>query len=254
MNEPIRLDPTRFFEFVARPGVAVIFLSVHPRHELNRALCDHFREAQGEQVAFGIVDLRELIVSASPALRFLHQAMRACGAPSSLGIVPGYLLFREGQLLAWNSGLPAGADLAAIARSALLGALWSGFTGRLAFMGEALYFAAQEATAERVAAAFRQAVTERAESRDGGASGASRPRASSRDDVLWAYQILGVHPSATEQEVRKAWRKRRAESHPDHAGGDPVEFERLNRISVEINQARDIILGHFARAQGSASA
>jgi hypothetical protein len=66
----------------------------------------------------------------------------------------GYLLFHQGQRLAWDSGLPAGADLAAIVRSAVLGAVWSGVTGRLAFLAEALYFAAEEATAGRVASAF----------------------------------------------------------------------------------------------------
>lgn len=251
MREPLRIDPARFFEFIGQPGTSVVFLSVHRRHTFNRALSGYFSDAQGEPVAFGALELRQLVVSALPALRFLHQELRAFGAPVSFGILPGYFLFSGGRLLAWDAGLPAGADLAAIARSALLGALWSGVTGRLAFMGEALYFAAQEATAERMAARFQQAVLDDVSQ---GPNGNARPWASSpEDELLRAYQILGVRPTATEQEVRSAWRKRRMESHPDRAAGDPVEFERLNRISVEMNRARDIILGHVARMRTPAA-
>lgn len=246
MSRTVRIDPARFFEFIGRPGAAVVFISVHPRHALNRALLDYLPEAQGEPVAFGAVSLRQLVVAALPAIRFLHGELSACGAPSSFGILPGYYLFREGRLLVWDSGLPAGVDLASIARSALLGAIWSGVTGRLTFVREAVYFAAQEATAERVAGLFRQAILDDVADVTGARS---RARASSPEEELRrAYQTLGVEPTATEQEVRNAWRKRRMESHPDRAANDPVEFERLNRISVEMNRARDVILGHTARS------
>jgi curved DNA-binding protein CbpA len=62
--------------------------------------------------------------------------------------------------------------------------------------------------------------------------------------LYWAYQVLGVLPTATDREVHEAWRRRRAETHPDHAGSDPAEFERRSRLSCDINLARDIIVKH----------
>src|SRR5262249_59145394 len=128
---------------------------------------------------------------------------RRCGAPPVLGVMPGYCLFRRGEMLAWDAGLPAFADVAAIARSALLGVIWSTVTHDLAFAGKALHVATEQAAAERVAALFRHAI----------ANGGTNYQASDWstpppvDDLYQAYQTLGVVPTATDREVHDAWRR-----------------------------------------------
>lgn len=239
MTEPIPVDAAHFFEFIGGSELAVILVSVHPVHTFNRALCQHLM-GEHEAIALGTVDLCDLIVAGSPALRFLHQGLRSCGAPSSFGVLPGYCLFRGGEMLAWDAGLPTFADVEAIARSALLGAIVSGFTRDAAFMGQALYMATEQVAAQRVAVLFRHAVADgRAKRR---APGQSSPPPI--DDLYWAYQALGVLPTATDCEVHDAWRRRRIETHPDRAAQDRAEFDRRSRISVEINRARDIIVNH----------
>ena len=42
------------------------------------------------------------------------------------------------------------------------------------------------------------------------------------------YQILGVTPGASRDEVRRAWRRRALETHPDH-GGDDASFSLVHR-------------------------
>ena len=64
------------------------------------------------------------------------------------------------------------------------------------------------------------------------------------DDVFWAYQTLGVLPTATDREIHEAWRRKRRETHPDHAAGDAAEFERRSRLSRDLNRARDIIAAY----------
>jgi len=164
--------------------------------------------------------------------------------------MPGYCLFRGGEMLAWDAGLPAFADVAAIARSALLGIIWSGVTHDVAFVGQALHQATEQVAAQRVAMLFRHAVANGDANRR--ASGQSSPP--HVDDLYWAYQMLGVLPTATDHEVHESWRRRRAETHPDHAGQDPAEFERRSRISAEINHARDIILSYRSGGTRRASA
>ncbi len=243
--EPVAVDASRFFEFVGSAEVVVVFVSVHPAHTFNGALGQHLREEEGAPVLFGAVALTDLMLSAARALPYLHQQLRACGAPSLFGVTPGYWLFCGGQMIAWQSGLPSSGDVMVIARSALLGAVWSGLSRNLDFLGQAFYLAAGEAAAQRVAGVFRSAI---ADHRAGRPLPFADAAARSADDVLRACQVLGVRPDASDEVVNDAWRKRRMEYHPDRAAGDPVEFERRNRMSAEINLARDVILNRRSRA------
>jgi DnaJ like chaperone protein len=59
-----------------------------------------------------------------------------------------------------------------------------------------------------------------------------------------AYAVLGVMPSASDEEVRLAWRKLMRDNHPDGlaARGVPAEFvDRATRKVAEINAAWDKI-------------
>ncbi|MEK7584175.1 MAG: DnaJ domain-containing protein, partial [Patescibacteria group bacterium] len=42
------------------------------------------------------------------------------------------------------------------------------------------------------------------------------------------YQILGVDRTATEDDIKKAFRKKAHEHHPDKDGGDETKFKEIN--------------------------
>ena len=238
MTNPTPLDAAQLFELIRNSELALVFVSVHSRHRFNRPLATTLA-AEHQDIAFAEITLRKLLLGGPSVLRFLHQGLRGCRAPVTLGVLPGYYLFRRAELIAWDAGLPALADVSALARSAALGAIWSGVSNDMSFIGQALEWAADQVAAERLSAVFRQAIA--------GAQRAYTRRESEpppREDVYWAYQMLGVLPTASDREVHEAWRRRRREAHPDHAGDDPVEFERRSRISRDINRARDVITNH----------
>lgn len=239
MTEPIALAAADLFEFVRQSRLAVVLVSLHRLHAFNSALAKEL-VANHDAIALGTIDIGDLLTSGGPALRFLHQGLRRCGAPAAFGVLPGYYLFRSGALLAWDAGLPAFADATAIARSALLGALWSGVSQDISFVSHALRFAADHAAGQRVAATFRGVLDSPAAE----GQSASEPEPAPVDDVFWAYQTLGVMPTATDREIHEAWRRQRREAHPDHAAGDADEFERRSRIARALNRARDIIAAY----------
>ena len=73
----------------------------------------------------------------------------------------------------------------------------------------------------------------------GGQAGSAAQRQVEQND---AYAVLGVMPSATDEEVRLAWRKLMRDNHPDGlaARGVPPEFvDRATRKVAEINAAWD---------------
>jgi DnaJ family protein C protein 19 len=69
--------------------------------------------------------------------------------------------------------------------------------------------------------------------RPGGShSGAPRSGIMSRQE---AYEVLGLHPGASELEIKDAHRRLMRGAHPDAGGSD--------WLAARINQARDILLG-----------
>jgi|SRR5215471_669323 len=227
------------FDFIRDSKLALLFVSAHSLHTVNHVLCRRL-ESEHAGLSTRTATLVSLLHSGPSVLRFLHQGLRSCGAPAAFGVLPGYYLFRSGVMLAWDAGLPGFTDVSALAQSALLGAVWSGVSNDLTFIRQALFLAADQTAAERIARLFGQAIEDASRQREAD-RGTNAPPA---DELYWAYQILGVVPTATDREVHDAWRRRRAEAHPDHAGSDPVEFERRSRVSRDINLARDIIVKH----------
>lgn len=49
-----------------------------------------------------------------------------------------------------------------------------------------------------------------------------------------AYQVLGLHPGASEEDIRKAWRRLMKTAHPDHGGS---AF-----LATKINAAKQVLL------------
>jgi hypothetical protein len=68
--------------------------------------------------------------------------------------------------------------------------------------------------------------------RVGGRASRRAPGQMSREE---AYEVLGLHPGASEAEIREAHRRLMRGAHPDAGGSD--------WLAVRINQARDILLG-----------
>ena len=56
------------------------------------------------------------------------------------------------------------------------------------------------------------------------------------------YEILGVHKNASQEEIKKAFRKKAHQCHPDKPGGDEKKFK-------EINEAYQVLSNHEKRTQ-----
>ena len=71
--------------------------------------------------------------------------------------------------------------------------------------------------------------------RDGGASFSE----SNADDLTWAYQILGVSPQSSDDEIRTAWRNKAKEFHPDLLRGKGVEESVIHLAEEQMRRVND---------------
>ncbi len=64
------------------------------------------------------------------------------------------------------------------------------------------------------------------------------------------YEILGVSEDASEEEIRRAYKEKAREYHPDkHPGASDDEKQEWDKKMVQINQARDVLLDKDKRAE-----
>jgi DnaJ-domain-containing protein 1 len=94
-----------------------------------------------------------------------------------------------------------------------------------------------EAYLDRVhGAAWRTDDEPRAEDTQGSRCGSGR--AQSRGDGMTreeAYEILGLKPGASDEEIKRAHHRMMQKAHPDHGGS--------NYMATKVNQAKDVLLG-----------
>lgn len=240
------LDEDTFFEFVAKPGPNVVFLSAHPLHPFSTPLGEALEASFAGSVQFGTISLFELALSRSPVLHFIGQRHGELTGSGAM-VVPGYYLFRESELLSFDVGLPIRMEVNSMWKDVALTAVWCGVTRQGMEFAKSVFVKASSVCAPRIARDMREAWGAR-ERAGRPSTGSARP---SKDELRWAYDVLGVDVTASDAEVNAAWRRLRAAHHPDYAASDAAEFERRTRISQDLNRAREVIFAHRSRERAA---
>jgi hypothetical protein len=69
-----------------------------------------------------------------------------------------------------------------------------------------------------------------------GRTGSAAPKANSGPTAAEARRVLGVDRGADESTIRRAYRERAKETHPDTDGGDEDEFKRVNKAYERLSE------------------
>ena len=85
---------------------------------------------------------------------------------------------------------------------------------------------------------------------DGSLSTGGRPGTDENPKEMTYYDVLGVGPQATSDEIKKAYRKMAIKLHPDKNRGDPEADDRFKELSIAYQVLSDPRLRHIYNVNG----
>lgn len=152
------------------------------------------------------------------------------------------LLMVAGALL-WFQHWLARADPKAVLRAVKRVGLWAGAAGVLALAATGRLAGAVAVLAALAPLLMRWNITS---ARDGTRPAGAEPGTGDRDQrqtprgsaamtVTEAYDVLGIEPGASREEIKEAYRRLMQKVHPDRGGS--------RYMAAKLNQARDLLLG-----------
>jgi hypothetical protein len=182
------------------------------------------------------VDVNEIDLADNAMRSWIDAQHAQMGRPAGASVRPGYYLFREGQVCAYNSGLidvkrdkvSLGVGIAA----AIAALYWRS----TALFDGAFHLASFQASV-RVLQCFDAAITGQPQH----ATHQAPPQEAPIDEIELAFEVLGLAPSATQDEVKARFRALAKEWHPDRFTNNAPKFAEASVQMTQINVAYSVI-------------
>lgn len=228
-------------QFISSRQICVLSAQTNFELGFNYILKTQLQHRFQDRINLGLMDLSKVDHNNRTINEFVKTWMPKIGLPPSNSIFPGYYLFKNGKLIAHHAGTIDRSEVDANLQgmAAIIGAITGlivGIAEKDTWKGLEAFLKTMEAPqAFKVLTFFTQVLGEKNSSE-------SRQRQEEvfSDELENAYKLLGVTPSATDEEIKKAWKSLQLKFHPDMTQ-DSNEKERRTKLIAEINNARDLI-------------
>jgi hypothetical protein len=185
------------------------------------------------------VDINEIDLADIATRMWIDAQHAQLGRPAGAPVRPGYYLFLDGQAVAYHSGLidfkRDRASLSVGVAAALAALYWQ---SKALFDGA--FQAAGFQASVRVVRCFEAAIT--GQQPHAAHQAAPPPGAEATlDEVELAFEVLGLAPSATQDEVKARFRALAKEWHPDRFTNNAPKLAEAGVRMRQINVAYSII-------------
>ena len=233
------ITATNFSKFALSNKICVFRAQVGHELGFSKMLKSQLEREFKESVSFGWISTQKLNYQSKAIREFIDVSLPKIGLTTGGAIYPGYYLFKDGILKAYH---PATIDLNKIdphidgiaALFGVVAGLIVGVSEKNTEKGFEVFFEAMEAPVSfKVFQFFKEIL---------GAKNSSysqqRHQFVYNEEILNAYKLLQVSPSASDEEITKAWKKLQLKNHPDL---HPNDIDAKTKYCIEINNAYDLI-------------
>lgn len=233
------ISSSSFEKFINSRKLCVLFSYNGIGFGFNKYLKQQLEKKYKSLVATGTQDLSKVDYKSAKISDFVKTWIPNIGLPPTNSIYPGYYLFKDGVLVAYHPGTmdPKYADPKVDGFITLFNAtvaLLIGIFEKDAKKGFQFFVEGILATnGLKVFQFFEQSLKEKN-------SNYSRAKQQTvyEDELSKAYKILGVQPNASDEEIKRSWKRMIKEHHPDKSQKDK---EARTKLSAEINNAYQLI-------------
>lgn len=241
-TEPIQIFSADFFHFINSNKITVIKAGLEEVLDFNATLNSQLNQFYKDTIKIGYINIESLDYADEFVRSLIGEKMINIGLESSDKMSPGYYLFKNSRLVAYHPGT---FDISKLDPQVQKATLWTGVAlaviagfSNNSFASALLTFSAtmDASTGMNISKFFKEVL----ESKDE-VDILRKQKRIFLSEIEKAYEFLKVSESASDDEVKKAWKTMQKEFHPD---GSITDIEKRTKISARINEAYELIVNH----------
>jgi DnaJ domain len=250
-TEPIQLDPTDFSKFISDNNLCVVRAGLEETPDFNITLNSQLNQFFKTNVSIAFINIESLNYNDAFIQSLIGERMINIGLERSDSMFPGYYLFKDSRLVGYHPGT---FDISKLDPSVQKTTLWLGLAvGVLSgiatnsFASGLLTFSAvmNASTGMNIFKFFKEIMESKSE-----VNLRMRQKMVFLSEIDKAYALLRVAKTASEEEVKKAWKRMLVEFHPDKSKDDK---EKRTKLTMSINETYEIIISHRKAAKNKFS-
>ncbi len=241
-TDPVQLNSTEFSKFIVGHKFCVVKAGLDEKLNFNSTLHSQLKQFYKITLGTAVIDIHSIEYSNTFIISLIGDQMERIGIDRSAAMLPGYYLFKDSRLVAYHPGT---FDISKLDINVQNTSIWFGIVmgvisgiATKSFTSALLTFSAtmEVPTGMNIFKFFKEILESKSE-----LDTRRKQRFVFLNEIDKAYSLLKIEKSATDDEVKKAWKNMLKEFHPDKSTTDKEE---RTRLCVHINEAYEIIVNH----------
>lgn len=240
-TKAIRLNATEIISFVSVKKACVLHATVGSTTEFNTTLLTSLRSYLKLPFSVGSVDIRHVDYEDPFIKKLISNQMEHIGLAASGSLLPGYYLFKNGELAAYHPGtfdisrLDPDMVSTTMKIAAGVGILTALFLKNVSSGLQMFTQLGEVPTGMSIFEFFKEVLEAKSE-----LDILKKQQYIFKTELDNAYVLLGLSSSATDSEVKSAYKKKMLECHPDRNRG---EEQTSTKLTVKVIEAYVLIMG-----------